>query len=119
MRNLIMTAGLLAICVCLSGCGKSATGAPSDAEVETAARQQFAQQLSGAEVSVEDRKAYSNALAAAKFAPDPQCVKGSNEVYACVLEMTATMPGDSAPTQQPVMVELVKGDDGWRAAPMP
>lgn len=118
MRNFIATAGLLALFACVTGCGKSAAGAPSDAEVETAARQQFAQQLSGAEVSQEDRKAYRNALAAAKFAPDPQCVKGSNEVYACVLEMTATMPGDSAPTQQPVMVELVKSGDGWRAAPM-
>lgn len=119
MRNIIVVAGLLAIGFCLAGCGKSATGAPSDVEVESAARQQFIQQLSGAEVSAEDRKAYSDALAAAKFAPDPQCVKGSNEVYACILEMTATMPGDSAPTQQPVMVELVKGNDGWRAAPMP
>ncbi|MEP6907695.1 MAG: hypothetical protein ABI858_06905 [Pseudoxanthomonas sp.] len=119
MRNCTITAGLMTVLVTLAGCGKSVSEAPSEAEVQAAARQQFANQLAGPDVSAQDRKLYTDALSAAKFAPKPQCVKGGEKAYACVLEMTGTMPGDAAPTQQPVMVELVKGNDGWQAAPMP
>ncbi len=118
MPKSIALIGLWSLVAFVSGCSKPAGEVPSEAEVQAAAHQQFKQQLAGPDISEADRKAYADALAAATFAADPHCVKGGDGAYACVLEMTATMPGDSGPTQQPIMVELVKTDEEWRAAPV-
>ena len=119
MRKTLVSATLLAVALSMSGCSKSPAESPSDAEVEAAAREQFARQLSAPDISAEERKVYADALATARFAPKPQCVKGGDAAYACVVEMTATMPGDAAETQQPVLVELVKSPGGWKSAPLP
>ncbi len=105
---------VLATAFSLFGCG--VVGGPGNADIVTVAKKQMADNLGPAAADPKARAAILAAAETATISPKGMCNKYEGEKYACIVDVTATLPGAAAPATTQMVVQLMKGADGKWAA---
>lgn len=114
---MIFRTGLVGVAalVTLSACGL--LSGPSDATIEELARKSMIETLGGSGADAAAQKALKEAVAKASISKKGMCNNHKPETYACMVDVTMTMPGESAEKTQTFVVEATKDAQGnWTVA---
>lgn len=106
---LIGLAASLGACSMLSG--------PSDSTVEELARKSMVQTLGQGASDPAAQAALKAAVDKASISKKGMCNNTDPKIYACMVDVTITMPGESSETTQTFVVEATKdAQDNWTVA---
>jgi hypothetical protein len=99
----------------LSACGL--VSGPSDSTIEELARKSMTETLGGSGADPAAQQALKDAVAKATISKKGMCNNQKPDVYACMVDVTMTMPGESAEKSQVFVVEATKDAQGnWTVA---
>lgn len=108
----MLSAGALSLAAC------GAMSGPSDATIEELARKNLVGSLASPGADAATMKAAENAVAKASISKKGMCNNTEPDVYACMVDVKMTAPGQTSETAQTFVVEAQKTADGnWQIKP--
>lgn len=105
--------------VCLSGCNiiSGLASGPGSDDIVNVARDQMMSNLGPSATDPKARQAMLDMAKNAEIVPKGICNNAEPEKYACMVDVTLTMPGETKAQLQTMVVELKKDSAGkWVAA---